>query len=214
MRRKIHINDNVETAPDNRDGHGAEEPKDELKLDSEATGTNAAPDVEEPVKESSGGGNLEMEMLRSRVQELEKRVDQEHDLYMRTLADFQNFRRRSEDQRLEFSQFANREMMLALLPVLDNFERALAAADKNQSYEALVGGVALTLRQLQDFLKKNGVEQIEAKGTEFDPNLHEAVMRDEESDQPENTVVDELQKGYTMHSRVLRPSMVKVARKA
>jgi molecular chaperone GrpE len=148
------------------------------------------------------------------VAELESQVEAERNQYLRTLADFQNFRRRNEEQRGELAQFANRELILGMLPVLDNFERALAAADKNQSYEALVGGVALTLRQLQEFLKKNGVEAIEAKGKEFDPNLHEAVMRDEGSDQPENTVVEELQKGYTMHSKVLRPSMVKVARSA
>jgi molecular chaperone GrpE len=155
----------------------------------------------------------ELETLRARVAELEKQVEQEHAQYLRVLADFQNYRRRNEEQRGELQQFANREMILGLLPIVDNFERALAAAEKNQSYEALVGGVALTLRQLQEFLTKQGVEPIEAVGKEFDPNLHEAVMRVEDSEHPENTVVDEVQKGYTMHSRVLRPSMVKVARR-
>lgn len=149
--------------------------------------------------------------LEKRVEQLEKQLEEEHNLYLRTLADFQNFRRRQEEENRQLRQFANRELILALLPILDNFERALAAAEQSQSYEALVGGVALTLRQMQDFLKKNGVQAIEAVGQEFDPNYHEAVMRVEDPEHPENTVVEELQRGYAMHDRVLRPSMVKVA---
>ena len=148
-----------------------------------------------------------------RITELERQVETEHTLYLRTLADFQNYRRRQEEENRQNRQFANREMILALLPILDNFERALSAAEQSNSYEALVGGVALTLRQMQDFLKKNGVEAIEAVGREFDPNFHEAVMRVEDEQHPENTVVEELQRGYAMHDRVLRPSMVKVAAK-
>ncbi len=130
--------------------------------------------------------------------------------YLRTLADFQNFRRRNEEQMREFRQYASRELIVGLLPILDNFQRALAAAEQNQTYESLVGGVSLTLRQLQELLVKQGVKPIEALGKEFDPTYHEAVVRVEEGDEPENTVVEELQAGYTMHDRVLRPAMVKV----
>ena len=154
----------------------------------------------------------ETDRLKSRIAELEKQLDQQQDQHLRAIADFQNTRRRLEENKNEAIQFANREVILGLLPILDNFERALAAAEKSQSYEALMGGVALTLRQLQDFLKKNGVEAIAAQGQEFDPNFHEAVARVDDGDHPENSVVEELQRGYTMHNRVLRPSMVKVAR--
>jgi molecular chaperone GrpE len=75
----------------------------------------------------------------------------------------------------------------------------------------MVAGVELTMRQMQDYLRKNGVEPIDAVGKEFDPNFHEAVMRVEGTEHPENTIVDELQRGYMMHERVLRPSMVRVA---
>lgn len=156
--------------------------------------------------------NPEVEGVRTRIAELEKQVEHERNLHLRALADFQNFRRRNEEQRGELGQFANRELILGLLPILDNFERALAAAEKNKSYGALIEGVKLTLRQWQDYLKKHGVEPIEALGKEFDPNVHEAVQRVEDGEHPENTVVDEVQRGYTMHSRVLRPSMVKVAK--
>jgi molecular chaperone GrpE len=152
-----------------------------------------------------------LDALKARVSELEKQVSDEKNAHLRALADYQNYRRRSDEQRREAQQFANRELVLGLLPVLDNFERALAAAGKNQNYEALIGGVSLTMRQLQDYLTKHGVEPIEAVGQEFDPNFHEAVMRVEDSEHPENTVVEEVQKGYKMHNRVLRPTMVKVA---
>lgn len=209
MRRKI--SSEVEPSPDNHPtvGSGSDEAVDSQ----ESLETTATELAEEPAStEATENLAEELEALRARVAELEKQVEQEHAQYLRAMADFQNFRRRHEEQRGEVQQFANREMIMALLPIVDNFERALAAADKNQSYEALVGGVALILRQLQEFLNKHGVEPIDAIGKEFDPNLHEAVMRVEDSEHPENTVVDELQKGYTMHSRVLRPSMVKVAR--
>src|SRR2546427_4174076 len=142
----------------------------------------------------------EIDSLKARIAELEKQVEDEKNAHLRALADYQNYRRRSDEQRREAQQFANRELVLGLLPALDNFERALAAAEKNQSYDALIGGVSLTMRQIQDYLAKNGVEPIEAVGKEFDPNFHEAVMRVEDSEHPENTVVEEVQKGYKMHN--------------
>jgi Molecular chaperone GrpE (heat shock protein) len=149
--------------------------------------------------------------LKSASPSSKKQVKSEHEQRLRTLAEFQNFRRRMEEENRRHAQFANEELIRALLPVLDNFERALAAADKNKSFEALMGGVAMTHRQLMDLLKKSGVEPIETKGKAFDPNFHEAVDRVADSDQPDNTIVQELQKGYMMNSRVLRPSLVKVA---
>ena len=154
----------------------------------------------------------ELEQARARIAELEAKLAESEDRYLRTVAESQNFRRRMEEQKAEERRFANRELVLGLLGVMDNFERALAAAEESASFESLIGGVRLTMRQMQDFLSKQGVAPIEALGKEFDPNYHEAVMRVEDSEHPDNTVVEELQRGYVMHDRVLRPSMVKVAR--
>ena len=176
-------------------------------LSDQRSGQNAAP----ADRGDSLGPNGDNRADEDRIRLLEKQVEDEHNLYLRTLADFQNFRRRQEEENRQIRQIANRELILSLLPVIDNFERALSAAEQSQSYEALVGGVALTLRQMQEFLKRNGVEAIESVGQEFDPNFHEAVMRVEDSEHPENTIVEELQRGYSMNDRVLRPSMVKVA---
>jgi len=224
MRRKIHIETeskaaeaktaaSEQTPPETDMAAEPAVPTDEVGAATDPPVTTEERIPEQVISDDAlADAEAEIAALQARVEELEKQVEQERNQYLRTLADFQNFRRRSEEQRGEERQFANRELILALLPVVDNFERALAAAEKNQSYEALVGGVTLILRQLQDFLAKNGVEAIEALGKEFDPNFHEAVMRVENGEHPENTIVDELQRGYVMHNRVLRPSMVKVAR--
>ncbi len=149
--------------------------------------------------------------LNNKITELQKQVDTEHDLYMRAIAEYQNFRRRNEEQKKEAISFANSELLRSLLPILDNFERAIASAEKNQAFEALSNGVTLIMRQMQDFLSKNGVEPIESVGEIFDPNLHEAIIRVEDEEHDENTILDEIQKGYTLKGRVLRPAQVRVA---
>lgn len=197
MRRKINITE-----------HGVQDAEPAV-----ATGDPATDPIGETVSDNAAptSGNGAAAVEESRIAELEQQLQEERDRNLRTMAEFQNFRRRMEDENRRHAQFANEELIRSLLPVLDNFERALAAAEKNQSYEALVGGVALTHRQLLDLLKKNGVESINTKGQQFDPNFHEAVDRVAGSDEPENSIVQELQRGYTMNSRVLRPSLVRVA---
>jgi len=101
-----------------------------------------------------------------------------------------------------------------VLPALANLERALGAGPDAGNSDALLSGVGLTHRQILDVLAKHGIVPIEAVGKEFDPNLHEAVMRVEDADAPENTVIEEMQRGYTMHARVIRPTMVKVSTRA
>ena len=174
--------------------------------------SHAAPSDEGEKGSNQSGAEAQIAELVAKNETLAKDLDAEKNAHLRSLADFQNFRRRKEEELKSASLTSNKEMITALLPVLDNFERALGAAEKNQSYDALIGGVKLTLRQIQDYLKKQGVTPIEAVGKEFDPALHDAVMRVEDSDQPENTVVEELQRGYILHDKVLRPAMVKVAR--
>lgn len=188
----------------------------------EAAGkTEPMPEPEEPAAREAEAGTVEsaedavsadIAQMQKQLRELSDQFEAARDQYLRTLADFQNFRRRTEEQKAELVRFANRELVAQLLPILDNFERAMQSAAQSQNYEALMSGVSLTYRQLQEFLQKNGVQPIEALGAEFDPNVHEAVMRVEDGEHPENTVVEELQRGYTMHGRVVRPSMVKVAR--
>lgn len=146
----------------------------------------------------------ELEEARAKMEDAEKKL-----LYQQ--AEFQNFRKRQREEQAELQRFSNSELIRDLLPTLDNFERALAAAEQTRNFDALIGGVSGTLKQLQAFLQKAGVQPIEAVGKEFDPRYHEAVGHSESSDLPANTVAEEVQRGYQMHDRVLRPALVKVA---
>ncbi len=146
------------------------------------------------------------------LDDLKAQAKQANDNYLRALADLQNFRRRGEEERLRIIRDANERLIKELLPVLDDFDLALDAARKTESYEQLIGGVSAILRKFQDTLGKQGVEPIPAVGEQFNAEVHEAVMLDEDSDEPDETVTAELRKGYTLHDRVIRPSLVKVAK--
>ena len=143
---------------------------------------------------------------------LRAQVAQANDEKLRALADLQNFRRRNEDDRGRIIRDANERLIKELLPVLDDFSLAVTAAETAQSYEQLIGGVKAILRKFNETLAKQGVAPIPAVGEPFDAELHEAVMLDEGTDQPDETVTAELRRGYTLNNRVIRPAMVKVAK--
>ena len=149
------------------------------------------------------GKSSELEAAQKQIEDLKRQV-----LYAQS--DFQNYRRRKDDEQREIARFAKTELIKELLPVIDNFERGMQAAEKSQSYESLIGGVSGTFKQLHSFLQKSGITQIEAVGKEFDPNFHDAIGQVESEEYPANTVAEELQRGYMLNDRVLRPALVKV----
>jgi molecular chaperone GrpE len=155
----------------------------------------------------------EIDVLRSQLEEQKQIAEDEHDRHLRVLADFANYRRRRDDESQRHLDFANQELILKLLPVIDNFERAARAAEETESFDALAEGVNLTLRLLHDILEREGIASIEAVGEEFDPMRHEAVMKVESDEYPENTVVQEVEKGYTLKDRVIRPARVAVSQR-
>ncbi|HEX9407789.1 MAG TPA: nucleotide exchange factor GrpE [Thermoanaerobaculia bacterium] len=130
------------------------------------------------------------------------------DRYLRTLADFENFRKRSEREKADFFKYALAGLMRELLPVLDNFDRSLDHAAEGDDFHR---GVLLIYKQLFDTLTKHGLKPIDQPNVPFDPQIHEAVVREEDPSVPSHTVVAILQKGYFLHDRLLRPAMVKVA---
>lgn len=130
------------------------------------------------------------------------------DRYLRTLADFDNLRKRTEREKADFFRYAMAGVLKDMLPVLDNFDRALDHAEEGDEFHK---GVLLIYKQLFDVLQKHGLTTIEEVGVTFDPNIHEAVIREEDSSVPSHTVVTVLQKGYFLHDRLLRPALVKVA---
>lgn len=128
--------------------------------------------------------------------------------YIRAVADFENFRKRSEREKADFFRYATAGVLRDLLPVLDNFDRALGHAEEGDDFHK---GVLMIYKQLYDVLQKHGLKPIDETGVHFDPNIHEGVMREEDPSVPSHTVVAVLQKGYFLHDRLLRPAMVKVA---
>ena len=128
--------------------------------------------------------------------------------YLRLMADFQNFKRRTEKEKSDIYAFANEKIVGELLNVIDNFERALALGQEGDSFAT---GMSLIFKQLQGVLEKAGVKEIEALGQEFDPNFHNAVMMEDTDEFESGKVSCVLQKGYTLNNKVIRPSMVKVA---
>jgi len=134
------------------------------------------------------------------------------DLLRRRQAEFENFRRRVERERSEFAEYAGMESVRSLVPIVDDFERALKAARASGSAESdLVKGIELIYKRLAEALTKQGLEPINTEGQQFDPHLHEAVQRVEQEDVEDGTILEEYQRGYNFKGKLLRPAMVKVA---
>ena len=145
------------------------------------------------------------------LDELRREKDALQDRLLRTAADFDNYRKRMERERRELSDHVRADVLKDMLPIVDNFERALAAGTETESFGK---GVELIYRQMLDFLKKRGVTPIEALGADFDPNFHQAVIHETSDAHREGEVMEELQRGYMLGDRLLRPAMVKVAKAA
>ena len=160
-------------------------------------------DVETAVATEKPETQKELEALKKEKSEI-------YDRLLRKQADFENFRKRAERDKREFQAYALSEFVTELLPILDNFERALAHPDDQISSDYRKG-VELIHRQFRDLMEKRGLTAIETKGQAFDPNFHEAILREERNDLPENTILAELQKGYYFRDKLLRPAMVKVS---
>jgi len=172
----------------------------ELEREMEATAMEAAA--------AAAGEGETPELAAAAPAVLDEETLQIRDRYMRLLADYENFRKRSEREKTEFFKYAMAGLLKDLIPVLDNFDRALDHAEQGDDFHK---GVLLIYKQLFDMLLKHGLKPIEESGVPFDPNIHEAVIREEDASVPSHTVTAVLQKGYFLHDRLLRPAMVKVA---
>ncbi|HZL56162.1 MAG TPA: nucleotide exchange factor GrpE [Bryobacteraceae bacterium] len=134
--------------------------------------------------------------------------DELKDLLLRRQAEFDNFRKRSERERTDYLQYAAMDMVRELLPILDDFERALKVEAPNSDYAK---GVEMIYNRMADTMKKLGLEPIDTAGKAFDPHLHQAIERVETKDAEDNTVIGEFQRGYNFKGKLLRPAMVRVA---
>ena len=153
----------------------------------------------------------QFEELKARV----AKADENWERLLRTTADFDNFKKRAARERTEAIQFANVALIQKLLPVMDNFDMALAAAQtaKDEKSSSLLTGIAMVQSQLKSILAETGLEEIDAMGKVFDPTLHEAVSQQETDEVPDGHVVQQIRKGYKIKERLLRAASVVVAKK-
>src|SRR5690348_3094682 len=154
----------------------------------------------------------QLEDLKSRAE----KADENWERLLRTTADFDNFKKRAAREKQDAIRYANEALLEKLVPVLDNFDAALSAVQTSSAdgAQSLQTGVAMIFQQLKKVLTESGLEEVDATGQAFDPNLHEAVSQQESKDVPEGNVLQQLRKGYKLRDRLLRPATVVVAKKA
>lgn len=150
------------------------------------------------------------ELLQEKIEKLEEEVKASEDKYLRLYAEFENFKRR-KNQEIEMNNiYKSQKVITEILPSLDNLERALQVDSDNEEVKALRKGVEMVYEGILNALKSEGVEVVETENVQFDPNIHHAVMQGEESDKESGMILDTFQKGYKLKDRVIRPAMVKV----
>ncbi len=154
----------------------------------------------------------EIERLTAELDERIRECEEHKSNYLRARADLDNYRKRAEKEKTDFAAYANEKLMTELLPVIDNFERALAhAGDEGKNAESITAGVKLIMDQLKGVLVKAGLAEVGAAGERFDPNIHHAISHASKPGAEPGTIVEEFQKGYMLKGRLLRPAMVSVA---
>ncbi|QDP40658.1 nucleotide exchange factor GrpE [Radiobacillus deserti] len=163
-------------------------------------------DADQEVVEESA----ETETSNNEVEQLKQEKTELYDRLLRLQAEYDNFRKRTQKEKEADRKYRSQSLITELLPVVDNFERALAVQGGEQATDGFVDGIKMVYKQFTDALEKEGVEEIAAEGQSFDPHLHQAVMQVEDEQYEANTVVEVLQKGYTLKDKVIRPAMVKV----
>ena len=179
-----------------------------------AVGKEEAEEAEAPPAEGEAGTEApeepkeEVTLAKEELEKLQAAVQEKEERALRLQADFENFRRRTAKEKEELSAGVTQGILKDMLPLLDNFERAMAAEAKD--IDSFKQGVEMIFKQFGEVLVKNGLEHIEVEGKKFDPNFHQAVMRVENPDLEDETIAQELQKGYMVKGRVIRPSMVQV----
>ena len=170
---------------------------------------NVAPELA-PDNESLGTDEREKASADA-LDALQREKDTLQDRLLRTAAEFDNYRKRMDRERRDLSEYAANDILKELLPILDNFERALQAPATAET-DAFRKGIELIHKQMLDLLRKRNVKPIDALGADFDPNFHQAVIHEPSDSHREGEVMEELQRGYLIGDRLLRPSMVKVAK--
>ena len=149
--------------------------------------------------------------LIEKLKDTEQKAQENYDLYMRTYAEMENIKKRGLKEKEDLAKFANESLIKELLPVIDSLEKALSHVDDGSNPSGLAEGIKLTLNGLMATLEKAGLEEVEAMGKPFDPNFHEAISQQADDTVPPKHVIMEMQKGYLLNGRLIRPSMVVIS---
>jgi len=156
--------------------------------------------------------NSAEESVKAEIENAKKEAAEWKDSYVRKVAEFENTKKRMEREKEEFSKYASEKIIVKMLEIVDNLERAVKAAEANKDFDGLAKGVEMTLNQAHGIFKAEGVEALEAKGKEFNPYEHHAMMQEETEEHADNTVMEEFQRGYKLKEKIIRPALVKVAK--
>ncbi|MGE7675905.1 nucleotide exchange factor GrpE [Lysinibacillus sp. NPDC094403] len=189
------------------------ENKDLVQEEKEVQAENVVEVEETEVKEEVKGQEAELtieEQYEAKLAELQAKLNDEENRHLRLRADFDNIRRRNQLDREAADKYRAQSLLSDLLPVIDNFERALQVEATSEETASIVKGIEMVYRSLLEATEKEGLQIIKAEGEQFDPNVHQAVMQEQDSEKETGVVLRELQKGYMLKDRVLRPTMVSV----
>ncbi|WP_425320423.1 nucleotide exchange factor GrpE [Paenibacillus campinasensis] len=207
--------ENNETVQDTVQAEHAEEMKEtapETVENSEAAEASSAPQSEqEPAADSEATETAGNNAAQEEIERLQNELSETQQRALRAQADFDNFRRRTQKEKEELAKYASSKLIQELLPVIDNFERALQASGDNPEFESFSKGVNMIFRQMEQILAAEGLTAMNSVGQPFNPEFHQAIMQVESDEHEEGIVVEEVQKGYMLKDKVLRPAMVKVS---
>ena len=200
------VNSNSETTPENENSKDSENLQNSEVQETEKVEENKK---SEEVKDEF----IDIDKMKSEIAEKDKRIDELEERLQKLYADYDNFRKRKEAEADSAKKYAAEKIVSELLPIVDNFERAVDASEKTKNYDSLKDGVVMINRQIWEILGKVGLSAIDSIGNVFDPALHQAVFCEKKDDLDEDVVIAELLKGYKLHDKVIRPSMVIVNKK-
>jgi len=172
---------------------------------------------EERIKEDKKGRKKQAEEiskqeLLEKLKDAEQKAQEHYDLYMRTYAEMENIKKRGAKEREDLAKFANETLIKEILPVIDSLEKAIAHGREENQSSGLIEGIQMTLKGLMNTLEKAGLKEVKAMGKPFDPNFHEAISQQADASVPPNHVIMEMQKGYLLNDRLIRPSMVVISK--
>jgi molecular chaperone GrpE len=192
---------------------GRSKTKIEINQDENKASEDKTPDLKESETKPDANAADPIKELEEKLKNSETEAKQNYDRFLRVSAEFDNYKKRSAREMSEFRKYANESLISDMLTVVDNIERAISTSSSDdKANSCIIEGVSLTLKEILRVFDNFGVKPIESLNKTFDPNFHQAVMQEESEDHPENTVITELQKGYMIHDRLLRPSMVVVSK--